>query len=352
MLRKLAIAVALLFVIGAGAFWILTIPKTVSPAELGPRTANLENGRILFHAGGCASCHATPKQEDKSRLGGGLALPTRFGTFYAPNISPDPNDGIGTWTEAQFLTAFKEGTSPSGEHLYPAFPYTSYRHVATDDLRDLFAYLKTLPAVAGRAPDHQLPLPFSMRRGLGIWKLLFLDAEAVQPGPSMPAVWMRGAYLVNGAGHCAECHSPRNFAGAIIPALRFMGGPNPAAAAGCRTSPSAGSRIGPSGTSPICSKAARHRKAIALAPRWSRWCAAWRSCRPRIAPQSRLSSNRCRRSRASSLPASTSTIMIMIMITELCRVGKARPRKHGRACPPGAGIGTRYRTCGNRSFDL
>jgi mono/diheme cytochrome c family protein len=229
MLRKLAIAVALLFVIGAGAFWNLTIPKTVSPAELGPHTANLENGRILFYAGGCASCHATPKQEDKSRLGGGLALPTKFGTFYAPNISPDPNDGIGTWTEAQFLTALKEGTSPSGEHLYPAFPYTSYRHVATDDLRDLFAYLKTLPAVAGRAPDHQLPLPFSMRRGLGIWKLLFLDAEAVQPGPSMPAVWMRGAYLVNGAGHCAECHSPRNFAGAIIPALRFTGGPNPAA---------------------------------------------------------------------------------------------------------------------------
>jgi mono/diheme cytochrome c family protein len=229
MLRKLAIGIALLFVIGAGAFWILTIPKTISPAELGPHTANLENGKILFHAGGCASCHATPKQEDKSRLGGGLALPTTFGTFYAPNISPDPNDGIGAWSEAQFLTALKEGTSPSGEHLYPAFPYTSYRHVATDDLRDLFAYLKTLPAVAGRAPDHQLPLPFSIRRGLGIWKLLFLDAEAVQPGPSMPAVWKRGAYLVNGAGHCAECHSPRNFAGAIIPALQFTGGPNPAA---------------------------------------------------------------------------------------------------------------------------
>jgi mono/diheme cytochrome c family protein len=229
MLRKLAIAVALLLVIGAGAFWILTIPKTVSPAELGPHTANLENGRTIFHAGGCASCHATPKQEDKSRLGGGLALPTAFGTFYAPNISPDPNDGIGTWTEAQFLTALKEGTSPSGEHLYPAFPYTSYRHVATEDLRDLFAYLKTLPAVAGRALDHQLPFPFSVRRGLGIWKRLFLDGEAGEPNSSGSAPWKRGAYLVNGAGHCAECHSPRNFAGAIIPALRFTGGPNPAA---------------------------------------------------------------------------------------------------------------------------
>ncbi len=142
MLRKLAIAIAILAGIFAGIFWILTIPKIVSRSELGPHTADLENGRILFHAGGCASCHAIPKQEDKSRLGGGLALPSAFGTFYAPNISPDPTDGIGEWTEAQFVTALKEGTSPSGEHLYPAFPYTSYRQVAVDDLRDLFAYLK------------------------------------------------------------------------------------------------------------------------------------------------------------------------------------------------------------------
>jgi mono/diheme cytochrome c family protein len=228
MLRKLAIAIAILVAIFAVAFWILTIPKTVSRSELRPHTADLENGRILFHAGGCASCHATPKQEDKSRLGGGLALQSAFGTFYAPNISSDPTDGIGAWTEAQFVTALKEGTSPSGEHLYPAFPYTSYRQVAVDDLRDLFAYLKTLPAVAGRTPDHQLPFPFGFRRGLGIWKLLFLDGEPFRTDPQRSAAFERGAYLVNGAGHCAECHSPRNALGAVIAGLRFTGGPNPA----------------------------------------------------------------------------------------------------------------------------
>jgi mono/diheme cytochrome c family protein len=227
MLRKLAIAVAILLVVGAGAFWILTIPKSVAPADLGPHTANPENGKIVFHAGGCASCHATPNQENKSQLGGGLGLTSAFGTFYAPNISPDPSDGIGAWTEAQFVTALREGTSPSGEHLYPAFPYTSYRHVATGDLRDLFAYLKTLPAVAGRAPDHLLHFPLSIRRGLGIWKLLFLRGEPGEPNQPMSAAWKRGAYLVNGVGHCAECHSPRNFLGAIVPALRFTGGPNP-----------------------------------------------------------------------------------------------------------------------------
>ena len=179
-------------------------------------------GRIVW--GG----DAIPKQEDKSRLGGGLALPSAFGTFYAPNISPDPTDGIGEWTEAQFVTALKEGTSPSGEHLYPAFPYTSYRQVAVDDLRDLFAYLKTLPAVAGRTPDHQLPFPLGFRRGLGIWKLLFLDGGKFRPDPQKSPAFERGAYLVNGAGHCAECHSPRNVLGAVIAGLRFTGGPNPA----------------------------------------------------------------------------------------------------------------------------
>ena len=227
MLRKLIIAAAILVAISVGGFWIVTIPKTVSPRELGPHTADVENGRVLFNAGGCASCHATPKQEDKSRLGGGLPLKSAFGTFYAPNISPDRNDGIGAWTEAQFVTALREGTLASGQHLYPAFPYTSYRLITIDDSMDLFAYLKTLPAVAGKAPDHELPFPFGLRRVLGIWKLMFLGDEPFRPDSQRSADWNRGAYLVNGAGHCTECHSPRNFFGAIIPGLRFTGGPNP-----------------------------------------------------------------------------------------------------------------------------
>jgi len=227
MLRKLIVAAALAVISGLAAFWFLTEPETVPARALGPHTPNLANGKEMFYAGGCASCHAVPKQEDKTKLGGGLALGSPFGTFYIPNISSDPKDGIGGWSEAQFVTAMVKGTSPSGEHLFPAFPYTSYQRMNFDDLRDLFAYLKTLPAVTGKIRDHALPFPFSIRRTLGGWKWLFLDGKPFQPDPSQSAQWNRGAYLVNGPGHCAECHSPRNILGAIKSGKRFTGGPSP-----------------------------------------------------------------------------------------------------------------------------
>src|SRR5215813_11167885 len=147
-MRKLAVVLLALIILGAAAFWFVTIPATVPASALAPYAPNLANGRTMFYAGGCASCHATPEQDDRTRLGGGLALKTAFGTFYAPNISPDPNDGIGRWSEADFVTALWKGTSPSGEHFFPAFPYTSYQHMRLEDVRDLFAYLKTLPVVA------------------------------------------------------------------------------------------------------------------------------------------------------------------------------------------------------------
>ena len=177
MVRRITIAIVVFILISAAGLWVLTIPKSISASALGPHTPDPGKGRILFHAGGCVSCHASPQQEDKTRLGGGLALRSPFSTFFAPNISPDATDGIGAWTEAQFVTALKEGTSPGGEHLYPAFPYPSYQVISFDDLRDLFAYLKTLPAVQGKAPAHDLPFPFNLRRGVGIWKLLFLSRE-------------------------------------------------------------------------------------------------------------------------------------------------------------------------------
>ena len=181
----------------------------------------------MFYLGGCASCHAVPKQDDSTKIGGGLALNSPFGRFYVPNISPDPKDGIGGWSEAQFVTAMIKGTSPSGEHLYPAFPYTSYQYMRLDDLRDLFAYLKTLPPVQGRIRDHDLPFPFNIRRTLGLWKLLYLDGKTFSPDPARSAQWNRGAYLVRGPGHCAECHSPRDALGGVIERLRFTGGPSP-----------------------------------------------------------------------------------------------------------------------------
>src|SRR5215475_10781983 len=177
MLRKLVVAGAIVAVFGLAAFWFLTKPETVPASVLAPHTPNLGNGKEMFFAGGCSSCHAVPKQEDKTKLGGGLALGSPFGTFYVPNISSDPKDGISGCSEAQFITAMVKGTSPTGEHLFPAFPYTSYQRMSFDDLRDLFAYLKTLPPIMGKIRDHDVPFPFNIRRTLGIWKLLFLDGK-------------------------------------------------------------------------------------------------------------------------------------------------------------------------------
>ena len=227
MLRKLIPLAVVAAVIGLAVFWFVTIPATLPASALANRTPDLANGKTMFYAGGCASCHATPNQEDKTKLGGGLGLKSPFGTFYVPNISPDPNDGIGKWSEADFVTAMLKGTSPDGRHYFPAFPYTSYQRMRTEDVRDLFAHIKTLPAVQGRVRDHDVPFPFNVRRSLGGWKFLFLDGKPFQPDPSKSAQWNRGAYLVNGPGHCAECHSPRNPLGGIVTAQRFAGGPNP-----------------------------------------------------------------------------------------------------------------------------
>lgn len=227
MLKRLFIIAICLLVIGLAAFWWLTIPMTVAASTLPPHTPDLANGRLVFNAGGCASCHATPGQEEGLKLGGGLPLSSPFGTFHVPNISPDPNAGIGRWSEADFVTAILKGTSPNGEHLFPAFPYTTYQHMTLSDARDLFAYLRTLPAVATKAPPHDIRFPFNIRRNLGIWKLLFLDDKPFTPDSSKSPQWNRGAYLVNALGHCAECHSPRNALGGIIEKQRFTGGPDP-----------------------------------------------------------------------------------------------------------------------------
>ncbi|MFC7396665.1 c-type cytochrome [Chelatococcus sp. GCM10030263] len=227
-MKRLLGGLVLLVVVGAAAFWILTSPRWQS--DIGPIPAgapNLDNGRAMFFAGDCTSCHATPGQPDKTRLGGGLALTSAFGTFYVPNVSPDVRDGIGGWTVEQFARAMHAGVAPDGQHLYPSFPYTSFQRMTATDLRDLFAFMKTLPAVQGRVREHALSFPYNIRRGLGLWKLRYLDGAVFQPDPSKSAAWNRGAYLVEGPAHCAECHSPRDAFGGIIPDRRFTGGPNP-----------------------------------------------------------------------------------------------------------------------------
>ena len=207
-------------------FYVVTLPTTVAPSALGSHTADLSNGQTMFNVGGCASCHATDVKKDPLTLGGGHELKTAFGTFVVPNISSDPKAGMGSWTEAQFVTAMTKGVGRNGEHLYPAFPYTSYQRMRTGDIRDLYAYMKTLPAVPTPTAGHKLGFPFNIRRTLGVWKLMFLDGKSFEPVAGKSASFNRGAYLVEGPGHCAECHSKRNALGGITSDGRMAGGPN------------------------------------------------------------------------------------------------------------------------------
>src|SRR5579864_5480451 len=253
-LRNIATVVVLGAVVGFAVFWIVTIPATVSASALPPYTPNLDNGKTMFNIGGCSSCHAVPNKDpqkvDRTRLGGGLALPSPFGTFYAPNISPDPKDGIGNWSEADFVTAMWDGTAPDGSHLFPAFPHDSYRHMQLADVRDLFAYLKTLPPVTGEPPDHDLRFPFNIRRLVGAWKLLFLKGGPYLPDPSQSAQWNRGAYLVNGPGHCADSTRRAILSAASLTANALPAARRRTARTGCPISRRPGSAIGARTRSP------------------------------------------------------------------------------------------------------
>jgi len=229
---KAFISAALLFIgISCLSLWIFIQPQFYrfihndyisSPTH----ARDIENGRVLFAIGGCASCHQSPGSTERTYLGGGLELETQFGTFYPPNISSDKTYGIGAWSEEDFIRALHEGVSPQGVSYYPAFPYTSYHHINVDDIADLFAYLKTLPAIPGQQPEHTLRFPYNMRAFLGLWRLMFLTDEIITADPQQSSLWNRGRYLVEGPGHCAECHSPRSISGSIIASARFSGGPD------------------------------------------------------------------------------------------------------------------------------
>ncbi len=181
----------------------------------------------MFLAGDCSSCHASPGQSDRLRLGGGIALESPYGTFRAPNISSDPVDGIGAWTLKDLANALLSGVSPDGSHYYPVFPYPSFAHLSVADVADLLAYLRTLPAVHGRAPPHHLDPLFQIRRFVGLWKLLYFRPGEIKPDPAHDEQWNRGRYLVEGASHCDECHSSRNLLGGIKEKTRFAGGVDP-----------------------------------------------------------------------------------------------------------------------------
>src|SRR4051794_5237219 len=207
--------------------WFLSVPTPAFPESTAAdfeKAGDAGRGRVVFEAGDCASCHATPGQPDRRRLGGGMALASLFGTFHPPNISPDPDYGIGSWRTIDLANALMSGVSPSGEHYYPALPYVDYAHMSVDDLRDLMAYLRTLPPAKDKPPPHELHFPMTIRRLVGFWKLIYLNRSPIRHDPGRDPDWNRGHYLVEALGHCAECHSSRNIAGGIKSGTRYAGG--------------------------------------------------------------------------------------------------------------------------------
>lgn len=229
-LKKSIAALAAFVVVGAGAGLWITAPSPLPVAHWESlQDPNIENGRTIFYAAGCVSCHAAPGAEGDAKLvlAGGLPLKSPFGTFYAPNISPDVTAGIGGWTLTEFGNAMTRGVGREGEHLYPSFPYGSYARLKDQDVADLYGFMKTLPPSTNVAPAHELPFPFNIRLSLGGWKFLYFnDAPRVELAAASPAV-QRGQYLVEGPGHCGECHTPRNMLGGFLTDKWLAGGPNP-----------------------------------------------------------------------------------------------------------------------------
>lgn len=218
---------AALAICGAAAWW-LTAPQPLPAAATAGLTGDASRGKAVFHAAGCASCHMAPGATGAAQLvlAGGQSFVTGFGTFRAPNISPDPQAGIGGWTLEQFANAVLRGVSPDGEHYYPAFPYAAYGKMELQDLADLKAFMDGLPTDATPSQPHDLAFPFTLRRSLGGWKLLFLRDGWVVNGDLTPEE-SRGRYLAEALAHCGECHTPRNLLGGLETARWLAGAPNP-----------------------------------------------------------------------------------------------------------------------------
>ena len=227
-MQRALVSLGLLALVGAGAAWVLTAPRPLPAAELEALTGDPVHGATVFHAAGCASCHVAPDavQSEAPILAGGQRFETQFGFFVAPNISPSPQ-GIGEWTDAEVMNAVLRGVSPEGQHYYPSFPWNAYWKAEPQDVADLVAHLRTLPSSDAESEAHDLPFPFSIRRAVGAWKLLFLQDDWVVAG-DLSGQQTRGRYLVEALGHCGECHTPRNALGGLRTAAWLAGARDPA----------------------------------------------------------------------------------------------------------------------------
>lgn len=187
------------------------------------QAANARRGEYLAAAGGCASCH-TVDAKDAVPYAGGVRIPTPFGVFYGPNITPHRVAGIGRWTERDFIRAMREGVRPDGEHYFPAFPYIAYTKVSDADLRDLWAYLRSLRASDRPSQPHELAPGFGQRYAVGAWKFLYFSPRRFVPEAAASPAVSRGAYLVQALGHCDACHTPRTALGGPVDERHMAGG--------------------------------------------------------------------------------------------------------------------------------
>ncbi len=214
--------------VAAGGLYVLARPKPLAAAAVADLTGDPAKGELVFWAAGCASCHMAEKAEGDAQLvlSGGQRFPSTFGTFIAPNISQDPDQGIGSWSLLDLANAITRGVSPEGEHYYPALPYGSYAKMEMQDVANLYTFLKTLPADPTPSQPHELGFPFNIRATIGGWKLLFLSDDWVLPGNLTPTA-TRGRYIAEAMAHCGECHTPRNLLGGLDKSHWLGGAPNP-----------------------------------------------------------------------------------------------------------------------------
>lgn len=187
--------------------------------------AAVKRGTYIFKAAGCEGCHTSVKPKG-AFLAGGRRMETPFGGFYTPNITSDKTHGIGGWTYEQFVAAMREGKTPDGSVYYPAFPYSSYTGMRDANLKDLWAYLRTVPAVAEPSKPHDLMFPFSIRSSVYGWRMLYFDSARAEPDTQRSEEWNRGAYIVRALGHCGECHTPRNLLGGLDKDRELAGNKN------------------------------------------------------------------------------------------------------------------------------
>lgn len=230
LLKRALGAIVVFAAAGGAAFWFVTRPDPLpEQAFAGLGAPDLANGERLFWAGGCISCHAGKGAGDAGdlALGGGAPLVTAFGTFHAPNISPDEKAGIGAWSLTAFGNAMLRGLDDEGRHLYPAFPYGSYARMTPKDVNDLWGYLKTLPKSDRPSEPDALKFPYNIRMALGGWKFLYLDDAPRVTLASADETVKRGQYLVEGPGHCGECHTPRDGLGGFLKGRWLAGAPSP-----------------------------------------------------------------------------------------------------------------------------